>query len=67
MNENEGSRRVLPIHDPVRPRGRRRRFYLKSIEVVEVRPLDPKKMKAFLELMFPHKEEADQSEVGLSR
>ncbi len=57
MNDNKGSPRIFPINDPVRTRGRRRRVYLKSIEVVEVRPLDPKKMKALLELLFPHKDE----------
>lgn len=56
MNDNEGSRRIFPINDPIRPRGRSRRLYLKSIEVVEVRPLDPKKMKALLELLFPHED-----------
>lgn len=46
------TRYTVPIHDPPAPRGRRRRIYLKSLEV-EVLPLDPGKMEALLNLIFP--------------
>lgn len=54
MKASATQRLTFPICDPPPKRGRRRRIYLKSLEV-EIRPLDPAspKMQALLDVLFP--------------
>lgn len=54
MEASSAQRFTVPLWDPAPRRGRRRRIYLKSLEV-EVRPIMPgsPKMHALLDLLFP--------------
>lgn len=65
MNPSATQRLTFPISDPPPRRGRRRRIYLKTLEV-EIRPLDPAspKMKALLDLLFPEISGGDFSTNG---